>query len=63
MPRLFQWSRYDPEVRFEHVPSVLQGIRQGHRIQEVGLEMRTRDHGRGRPARSSIMYEVLGSTG
>merc|ERR1711860_227646 len=42
LPLLLQQTRYDPEVRPQHVPSVLQGIREGHRLQEVGLNERTR---------------------
>ena len=37
-PRVLQPSRSDPEVRPRHVPPVLQGVQQGHRLQEVGLK-------------------------
>ena len=38
--RLLQQTRSDPKVRLGHVPSVLQGVRQGHRFQEAGLNLR-----------------------
>ena len=36
-PCVLQPSWLDPQVQPEHVSSVLQGIRQGHRIQEARL--------------------------
>merc|ERR1712243_185669 len=37
---LQQRSRSDPQIRFEHVPSMLPSIRQRHRLQENGLKSR-----------------------
>ena len=37
MPHLLQLPRYRPEVQPGHVPPVLQGVRQGDRIQEARL--------------------------
>jgi hypothetical protein len=39
MSRLFQQTRSDPQVRFGHVPAVLQGVLEGHWFQEVGLNL------------------------
>ena len=39
MSRLLQQTRSDPKVRLGHVPSVLQGVRQGDRFQEAGLNL------------------------
>ena len=36
-PCLLQSTWFDPQVQLEHVPSVLQGVRQGYWFQEVGL--------------------------
>ena len=35
---LLQSSRFNPEIRLELVPSMLQRVFQGHRIQEIGLK-------------------------
>merc|ERR1712203_1097725 len=37
MPCLLKPTWNDPQVQLEHVPSVLQGVRQGYWFQEVGL--------------------------
>ena len=36
-PFLLQPTRSDPEIRHQHVPSVLPGVRQGHRLQEADV--------------------------
>merc|ERR1712079_480339 len=41
MPSLLQPTRSDPEIRHQHVPSVLPGVLQGHRIQEAELRATT----------------------
>ena len=40
-PFLLQPTRSDPEIRHQHVPSVLPGVLQGHRIQEAELRATT----------------------
>ena len=32
-----QRARFDPQIRSQHVPSVLPSVREGHRLQEDGL--------------------------
>merc|ERR1712048_964853 len=41
MSFLLQPTRSDPEIRHQHVPSVLPGVLQGHRIQEAELRATT----------------------
>merc|ERR1712117_279871 len=41
MPFLLKPTRFDPEIRHGHVPSVLPGVLQGHRIQEAELRATT----------------------
>merc|ERR1711973_699938 len=41
MPFLLQPTRSYPEIRHQHVPSVLPGVLQGHRIQEAELRATT----------------------
>merc|ERR1711951_127286 len=62
---LQQRTRFDPQIRVEHVPPMLPSVRQGHRLQEDGLNDRaTRTRSRGAPqtrSRGATFARVYGA--